>query len=417
MTGRGETGTNGTEKVQVGTHHRSASPAELARLLLAAGRHGLDLGGPNGGGDAFLVADLGATHLRIASASAGTVRPIAVHRTADLPWHPTDGIAPSVVTKMVDAWTRSDGGRSDAPAGVGIGVAAYVTRDGSVLQRRPFGIMAGSMLRDGAMSAFDCPVVVDNDANLAALGEQHIGAGRGCDDFLLLTLGTNIGLGIVNDGRILRGAHGAAGEAGFLLIPARRGRAGTDEMGRAGRLGNGRTAAPAGYAWLEDLVGGGALARSLGLPGTKSPLRAKRTDGPTPGDLPAHTAESEGQSPSDQRVFVRAAAGDRRALTVARHAVEGWAALIADLVALFDPERIILSGGLVEDIRPFIEPLRRRAAELSPLPPDIRIGELGALAGLVGAAEAVRIAAFAAVGVNHTPALEAAGQRSATMRR
>ena len=353
-----------------GESGRSLSPTELARLARDAGRHSLGRADADGGSAAFLVADLGATHLQIAIAAAGAVRPIAVHRTADLSWDPVNGIAPAVVEGLVDAWAQSDGGREQPPAGVGIGVAAYVARDGSILQRRPFGIMAGPTMRDRAAEALGCGVVVDNDANLAALGEQYHGAGLGCGDFLLLTLGTNIGLGIVSNGQILRGAHGAAGEAGFLLIPARRGRSGTAAMAHAGRLGAGHTTAPKGYAWLKDLTGGGALARSLG---------------------------------TEQRVFVQAMAGDRRARTVVRHAIEGWAALIADLVALFDPACIILSGGLVEDIRPFMGPLRRRAAELSPLPPDIRIGELGALAGLVGAAEAARTAA-SAVAANHQAA-------------
>ena len=64
--------------------------------------------------------------------------------------------------------------------------------------------------------------------------------------------------------------------------------------------------------------------------------------------------------------------------------------LIADLVALFDPEAFVLSGGLVEEAPAFIEPLRRRAADLCPLQPDIRIGDLGAQSGLVGAVVAAR---------------------------
>ena len=377
---------------------RSAGPAELARLARDAGRPGLDHGGEQGRDEIFLVADLGATHLRIACATTGAVRQIVVHRTADLPWHPTDGIAPAVVTRLIEAWRRSDAGLNGTPAGVGIGVAAYVARDGAVLQPRPFGLMAGPTLRDQTASALGCPVVVDNDANLAALGELRNGAGRDCEDFLLLTLGTNIGLGIVSDGRILRGAHGAAGEAGFLLIPARRGRTGLNRMARAGRLGVGRTGAPRGYAWLEDLAGGGALARSLGVYDASAVPASSRTGPQQPGDTTAHDPASESVPPERQGVFIRAVDGDRRALTVARHAVEGWAMMIADLVALFDPERIVLSGGLVEDIRPFIEPLRRRAAELSPLPAEIRIGELGAHAGLVGAAEAARVATSAGVG-------------------
>lgn len=316
-----------------------------------------------------LVADLGATHLRIAIADGSSIESLAVRRTADLDRDAVLGIAPAVVDALLEVW-RNAAGSDTRPAGVGVGVAAYVARDGTVLQQRPFGIERGPALRDGLASAFLCPVAVDNDANMAALGELRHGAGRGSDDFLLITLGTNIGLGIVADGRIVRGAHGAAGEAGNMIVPVDRGSDGTALVADGGRFGRGVTDAPAGYAWLEDLVGGGALARSLE---------------PDPG------AERRG-------VFVRAASGDPDALAIVDKGIEGWSMLIADLVALFDPDRIVLSGGLVDDLRPFIEPLRRRAAALSPLPPDIRFGELGAIAGLVGAAEAARIAAPAGTG-------------------
>lgn len=73
--------------------------------------------------------------------------------------------------------------------------------------------------------------------------------------------------------------------------------------------------------------------------------------------------------------------------------------LIADLVALLDPEAFVLSGGLVEEAPAFIEPLRRRAADLCPLPPDIRIGDLGAQSGLVGAVVAARSVLQAQVAV------------------
>jgi glucokinase len=325
----------------------------------AAGRRTVDAGGP------ALLADLGATHLRIAVADGGDIGSVVVRRTADLAIDPLEGIAPAVVQAMAEAWRDQARGSGTSPGGTGIGVAAYVGRDGSILQGRPFGLLPGPALRDRLAAAFGGRVVVDNDANLAALGEGRSGAGRGCDDFLLITLGTNIGLGIVAGGRLVRGAHGAAGEPGNLLVAARRGRRGTDPRAVVARLGTGLTDAPAGYAWLEDLVGGGALAGA-----------AARADAAVGGE----------------RAFVRAVAGDRHAAAVVHRAVEGWAMLIANLVVLFDPERIILSGALVEDARPYLEPLRRRATALSLLPPDIRIGELGARAGLVGAAVAARSA-------------------------
>jgi predicted NBD/HSP70 family sugar kinase len=87
-------------------------------------------------------------------------------------------------------------------------------------------------------------------------------------------------------------------------------------------------------------------------------------------------------------MFPRAAAGNRRARLAVRHGIEGWAMLIATLVALLDPQAFVLSDGLVEEAASFFEPLRRCAADLCPLPPDFRIGDLGAQSGLAGAAVA-----------------------------
>jgi glucokinase len=321
--------------------------------------------------DPVIAVDLGATHTRVAavlgpSDSAGVV----VFRTAELARMDGQGVVPG----LVEAIRKVAGATAGAtvPMAIGVAVAAYVDHSGVVLQPRPFGIPGGSAIRDRIAEAFGVPVVVDNDANLAALAEATIGAARGLSNVAVITLGTNIGLGIIADGRILRGAHGAAGEAGTFLVPVRRGRDGGDRYARAGRLGSGATTAPAHYAILEELVGGGALLRSI-------------SPGPAIGP-PA----GPGPRPTPVGIFASARAGDRRARSAVRHAIEGWAMLIANLEALLDPEAFVISGGFVEDAPAFIEPLRRRAAELCPLPPEIRIGDLGAQSGLVGAAVAAR---------------------------
>ena len=316
-----------------------------------------------------VAVDLGATHTRIAVASDGALDCVFVHKTAELARNEAQGVVPGVVLAIRDAIEEGLGRLR--PASIGIAVAAYVDHFGVVLQERPFGLRAGSWLRDSVSGTFEVPVVVDNDANMAALGEATLGAARGLGNVAVITLGTTIGLGVIADGRLLRGAHGAACEAGTLLVPVRRGRTGRDPYARAGRLGHGSTSAPAHFAILEELVGGGALLRSI--------------------ETPAHPVEfTNGSGRARRGIFARAAAGDRRAKAAVRHAIEGWAMLLADLVALFDPEVFVISGGFVEDAPAFIEPLRRRAAELCPLPPDIRIGDLGPQSGLVGAVVAAR---------------------------
>jgi glucokinase len=348
------------------------------------------------GAEAPVVAvDLGATYTRLAFSRSGVVDEVLVRRTADLERSPDLGLVPGVVQAIADLVSES----MSRPAAVGVAVAAYVDRSGAVLQERPFGLRAGAGLRDEIGRRFRVPVAVDNDANLAALAELMLGAGRGLTDMAVLTLGTNIGLGVVADGRILRGAHGAACEGGTILIPVHRGRGGRSPYARAGRLGRGSTAAPPGYAILEELVGGGALLRSV-----------ETVASPVPGNGSANGAGNGGRG-----IFARAAAGDHPARQAARHAIEGWALLIADLVALFDPGVFVISGGFVEDAPSFIEPLRRRAAELSPLPPDIRVGDLGPQSGLVGAVVAARSVLrcqVAQVAAPHGPGGRSSGRAS-----
>jgi glucokinase len=337
-------------------------------LGTAAGRVQTEL---SSGAAPVVAVDLGGTHVRVAITGHGGFERLVVRRTAELPNVDGQGVLPGLIATIHETIAAS--GLSVPAAAIGVAVAAHVGPSGLILQSRPFGIPAGGAVRDRLSDAFGIPVVVDNDANLAAAAEVAVGAGRGLRDVSVITLGTNIGLGIMADGRIVRGAHGAAGEAGTLLMPARRGRDGRAGFARAGRLGHGATGAPAGYALLEELVGGAALLSSMESPTGPNVRSAQRATGTVAGGI-----------------FPRAAAGDRRAQLAVRHALEGWAMLIANLVALLDPEAFVLSGGLVEEAPAFIEPLRRRAADLCPLPPDIRIGDLGAQSGLVGAVVAAR---------------------------
>jgi glucokinase len=134
--------------------------------------------------------------------------------------------------------------------------------------------------------------------------------------------------------------------------------------------------APAGYAWLEELVGGRALVRAA-----EEMARRPRTKGP------AGAADGARRTP---HVFREAAAGSSRARELVDRAIEGWALTIANLVAILDPEAIALAGGLVTDVAPFLDQLRSRATELSRVPPRIVVAELGSRAGLVGAEIAAR---------------------------
>lgn len=329
-----------------------------------------------------VVADVGPTHVRVVALLGGRLGKVASHRTHELAGAGDGGLGPDVVPGLVRAL------RSVVPAGetadlVGIAVAAHVDARGRISGPRPIGVPEGDRLRDAVAAALCVPVLVDNSAALAALGEARQGAGRGHRELVMLMLDSSISLGIVSEGRIVRGAHGAAGCAGRVLLPAHRGVTGRDAEARVPRIGAAVSAAPTGYVRLDEVVGGEGLTKIF-------------TDGTRPLEL-------------------RPEVSDRRGKAAARQAIEGWGLLIADIASLLDPDVIVLGGALITTAPGLVEPLRRRVEELLPpgdeLPaPDIRLGRLGPRAPLIGASIAARVALN--TGLLRHPAREAVRSRA-----
>jgi glucokinase len=325
--------------------------------------------------------DLGATHLRVAVATDDGLGPVVVRRTADLASTDEAGIVPGLCRAVRDAVAPApDASRRNGAAthigAVGIGLAGFIDPHGGLIDATPYGVPAGALLRESLEREFGVPVVVDNDAKMAALGELERGAAQTTPDFVLVTLGTNIGGAVVEGGRVRRGAHGIAGEVGMLLVPARRGDTSTVVRGDAWTAIGTPSAAPHGYAYLEDLAGGRSLVRQARAAAESRPGAAAPISG-APSEI----------SPD---VFAAAADGDAAARAAVDAVIEGWAVLVADLSFVLDPGLVVLSGGLVSEAAHFLDPLRRRVSELTAFAPEIRIGELGASAGLVGAAVAAR---------------------------
>ncbi|MFN0104099.1 MAG: ROK family protein [Bryobacteraceae bacterium] len=104
-------------------------------------------------------------------------------------------------------------------AGVGIGVPGFILlKEGFITNSNNLPYLENFPLRDAIEQRLGTPIILENDANAAALGEKWMGAGREVDDLVLLTLGTGVGGGIIMDGRVLHGMDGMAGELGHLTI-------------------------------------------------------------------------------------------------------------------------------------------------------------------------------------------------------
>ncbi len=193
-------------------------------------------------------------------------------------------------------------------------------------------------------------IVVENDVNLAAVGERWKGLARACESYALLAIGTGVGCGLVIDGELHRGARGGAGEIAFLPI-------GGDPFDPANRR----------RGTLEEAVGGDALA---GL------ARRLRSDGGAT-SLPA--------SFTTAHVFEAASAGDELALRVVDHAARVIALAIASLCATVAPELVVLGGPVGANVL-LIDSVRRYVAELTAFePPQIEQSALQDRGTLIGA--------------------------------
>jgi predicted NBD/HSP70 family sugar kinase len=204
-------------------------------------------------------------------------------------------------------------------------------------------------------------VAVENDVNLAALGERAYGLGRQASTFAYLSVGTGIGLGIVIDGALFRGARGAAGEVAYLPLGAPGQGGATSHPGRDARL----------RGILEDAVSADAVVRRARAMGMEHAGSAKR-------------------------VFAAARAGDPLARGVVHAEAERLALVVATVVALVDPEFVVLGGGVGGNLDVLRPALEARLEQLGPLGAAIvesRLGQdavvLGAIASALDAAREV----------------------------
>jgi predicted NBD/HSP70 family sugar kinase len=185
-------------------------------------------------------------------------------------------------------------------------------------------------------AAFGASVMVENDIDVAALAEQAHGHGRGVDSFAFVSVGTGIGMGLVLGGRLHRGAHGAAGEIGFLPFPEGEGSDARDARRR------------------------GALEAAASAAGV---VRAGRRAGLRPA--------------SAREVFDAAAAGDAAAVRVVAQEALLVAKAVSAVVAVADPELVVIGGGIGQ-ADGFLDAVARELRRIAPVLPDLRVSALGA---------------------------------------
>ncbi|OGX28554.1 MAG: hypothetical protein A3B78_03030 [Omnitrophica WOR_2 bacterium RIFCSPHIGHO2_02_FULL_67_20] len=303
--------------------------------------------------------DFGGTTVKVGLVTpAGRVAAVRVLPTAELrrPAQFADA-----VSQAVRSLVQERGLRMSRIAGVGIGAPGPVDAARGVIHSMVNvpGWREVPLARRLARR-LQCRCVVDNDANCFALAEWRFGAGRGADDLICLTLGTGLGGGLILDGALYRGASGAAGEPGHMVIDPRGPRCG------CGRRG-----------CLEALVGTAAIV-ALGRPALRRSAHLRRL-------VRAHGGRLM------PRLIGRAArAGDPHARAVWAEIGARLGVGVANLVNLCNPERVVIGGGIANNWSLFAPAMRvtvrREAMAGSARAVRIVRARLGDYAGIVGAA-------------------------------
>jgi len=225
---------------------------------------------------------------------------------------------------------------------VGVGMPGAVSHDGVVAFAPHLPEVRDMALREELQARLGVPVLVDNDATCAAVAEWKTGAGVGCADLVMVTLGTGIGGGIISGGRVLRGAHGYAGEFGHDTVQR------DGHPCPCGRRG----------CW-EQYASGTGLARLA-------------------------------QTESGEAAFDAFVAGDPTAVAAMEDFVD-WVVLgLVNLLNTCDPELFVLGGG-VGSRAELLSLVRGRLAESMPghgrrPAPRVAVARLGPRAGAIGAA-------------------------------
>jgi len=253
---------------------------------------------------------------------------------------------------------------------VGISAAGFVSSDRQTMLATPnIAGWNGVNLKAEISREITLPVVIENDANAAAWGEAVYGAGRGESELMMVTVGTGIGGGLVNNGSLYRGAFGVAAEFGHMrLVPG------------------GHLCGCGSYGCFEQYASGTALHRHLleaiALDLSRAQNLLARGDGTVEGIKGNHITDA-------------ARMGDPLAVEAFNTTGDWLGAGIASICMIVDPACVVIGGGVVDAGDLLMNPTRAAIAKYLPFngkhpAPKVLVAELGNDAGLVGVADLAR---------------------------
>jgi glucokinase len=300
----------------------------------------------------------------------GTKMLVGALRGTDVLWESREASTGQTEEELVELLVREVNeareARPDAVA-VGLGIPATINQERGVAVGAVNLPLADLPIRDLVSARVGLPVFVDNDANLAALAESLYGAGREATDMVLLTIGTGIGGGLVLNGELYRGATGAGAELGHTVIAL-------DGPPCQGNC--------PGRGCLETLASGTAIGRE----GREA---AEREPDSALGAMLADGHEVDGKA-----VTEAALGGDATAIGVFDLVGSRLGAGLITFANTFEPNVIVLGGGVMAAGDLLLDPARRVLRERALRPMNetpVVVAELGPDAGMIGAAALARL--------------------------
>lgn len=270
----------------------------------------------------------------------------------------------NIVRKMVEGVEEllEESGKSFAEINsIGIGSAGQIDRKNGIIIGAPNLDCFNLNLKEILQDKFNVPVFVGNDVEVATIGEQKFGAGKGCDDFACVFVGTGIGSAIVKNGHIIYGATGTAGELGHIIVDL-----------------NGRPCACGAHGCLEAYASRSAIETRI-----EGALKKGRKS-----CISEYLEEEKSITSSMIRKSIERE--DELVTQCVSEASEYLSGGLASVINLINPELIILGGGLIEAVDYFYKQTIKKAKSKSlPVPSEkIRFSKaiLGDYSGVIGAA-------------------------------
>ncbi len=304
--------------------------------------------------------DLGGTKILIALVDRNTGEVICHIKKKTKKQKGSENIIKKLVEGIEELFAESKVSLNDISS-IGVGAAGQIDRVNGIIIGAPNLDCFDLNIKQVLIKHFNLPVFVGNDVEIAALGEQKFGAGKGCSDFVCIFVGTGVGSCIVKNDRIIYGATGTAGEIGHIIVDL-----------------NGRQCACGAHGCLEAYASRSAIETRI-----EGALKKGRKS-------VIQNYLEPGKSITSSMIQKSIEQEDELVLQCVTEASEYLSGGIASVINFINPQLIILGGGLIEAVDYFYQKTIKKArAKSLPVPAskiEFKKAALGDYSGVIGAA-------------------------------